>query len=72
MAIFFDPIIDSDIHNIILSIDADKAPGVNGISVIPLKCYADNIALILSDIFNMYIFYGVYPDDLKMAKVAPE
>lgn len=63
LSIFFDPIIDSDTCNIIFSMYVDKAPGVDDISVISRKCCVHNIAPILSDIFNLCIFYGVYPDD---------
>lgn len=54
---------------IISSMNVDKAPGFDGISVGSLKCCALNVSSFLCDIFNLSLFYGVYPDQLKIVPV---
>ena len=36
-----------------------------------LKCCASSVSSLLCDIFNLSVFYGVYPDQLKIAKIIP-
>lgn len=51
--------------------NVDKAPGFDGISVGSLKCCALSVSSFLCDIFNLSLFYGVYPNELKIAKIIP-
>ena len=48
-----------------------KATGIHGIPNRALKEWAENIAPSLTDIFNFSIETGVFPDDLKIGRVAP-
>ena len=48
-----------------------KATGIHGIPNRALKECAENIAPSLVDIFNFSIETGVFPDDLKIGRVAP-
>ena len=48
-----------------------KATGIHGIPNKALKDCAENIAPFLTDIFNFSIETGVFPDDLKVGRVAP-
>ena len=49
----------------------NKATGIHGIPNKELKNCAENIAPSLNDIFNFSIETGVFPDDVKVGKVAP-
>ena len=48
-----------------------KATGIHGISNKALIECAENIAPSLTDIFNFSTETGVFPDDLKVGRVAP-
>lgn len=56
-SLFSDPIVESDIVEIILSMDNCKAP---------LQLL---LAPYLCDVFNKALCCGVYPDELKIARV---
>ena len=71
LSLFFEPVTAADVASIIMSMDVDKSPGVDEISVGSLKCCSAVISPFLSDLFNLSLAHGVYPDDLKLAKVIP-
>ena len=49
----------------------NKATGIHGMPNKALKECAENIDPSLTDIFNFSIETGVFPDDLKVGRVAP-
>lgn len=51
--------------------DINKAPGFDGITVGCLKCFSAVVAPFLCDLFNLCLFNGKYPDELKVAMVVP-
>ena len=71
LSIFFEPVTVHDVSSIILAMDVDKALGFDGMSVLSLKCCVSTISPYLCDLFNLCLFRGVYPDDLKIARVIP-
>lgn len=68
-SLFFDVISEEDIVGVISSLKNDKAPGVDGIPVIALKCLASAIIPFLCDIFNGCLINGIYLEELKTANV---
>lgn len=44
LSIFFDPVTEGKVHSIISSMNIDKSPGFDGISVGSLKCCAPSIS----------------------------
>ena len=64
--------IDPDkIVEIILSLNAKKAHGCDGISMAMLKLCPDEIAVPLSIIFQRCVSNGMFPDSWKLANVQP-
>ena len=49
----------------------NKSTGYDDIAALSLRKCADVIAPTLSDILNLTIFSGIYPDSLKIARVTP-
>ena len=61
----------SEVTNIINKLKNSKSPGYDTFNVKFLKLCAPIISPILCNIFNNMVKLGVYPDDLKIAKVVP-
>ena len=61
----------AEIINIIQNIKSKPSTGFDNISTKLMKSYVESIALTMADIFNYMIRSGVFPDDLKIAKVIP-
>ena len=61
----------SQIINIIINVNSDKAHGCDGISVAMLKLCAVVVAIPLQIIFNDCINSGLFPDSLKYVNVQP-
>ena len=60
-----------EIVNLINSLQINKASGFNDISPYFLKIGADILAYPLTDLFNYCISFGIFPQQLKIAKVIP-
>ena len=71
MTVFLEPVTVSEVTTIILSMDVDKALGFDYVSAASLKCCVSVVFPFLTEIFNLCLFHGVYPDDLKIARVVP-
>ena len=71
LSIFFRPVVESDVYNIILSLNIEKALGFDEISAVSLKCCVDSITPMLCYVFNFCLFHGTWPDALKIAKITP-
>ena len=70
-SIFMKPIIEDEIIKIIGKFDKNKSAGHDGIGNLIVKRVANEIARPLSAIFNLSITTGIFPDQLKVAKVIP-
>ena len=55
----------------ILSLNSHKALGLNNISVKYIKTASEFISITLCEIFNKCVIEGVFPNELKIAKVIP-
>lgn len=69
--IFLQPASANEVVSIIHQLKNNKSPGPDCIPVKAIKNNAISFSRILSDIFNLLIQTGVYPDCLKVAKVIP-
>ena len=61
---------ESEVHKIVCKLK-DGAPGHNGITSSCVKLIAKNIALPLTQAINRSLSQGVFPSELKIAKVIP-
>ena len=69
-SIFIQPTDNNDIHNIIVSLK-NKSPGWDGVSPQLIKQISPNIINILVHIVNLSLNHGLFPSELKLAKVIP-
>jgi len=60
-----------EICNIVCNLKSTASPGYDEISSRVLKSVIGNVSHILSDIFNMSLSSGIFPNRLKIAKVIP-
>ncbi|XP_065682310.1 uncharacterized protein LOC136095525 [Hydra vulgaris] len=68
---FIKPTDEHEISKIIDSLDSYKASGPNGLPVKILKLLKTKLSRILSNIFNTSFSSGIFPENLKTAKVIP-
>ena len=62
---------EHEINNLLKSVDVCKACGCDGISNKILKLCADGITSSFTDIVNLSLLSGSYPDQWKLANVIP-
>ena len=67
-SLFLSPITDNEIHDIINSLDSNKS---NDIFPKLLKALCNSFCPILIHLFNSCMLAGVFPDELKCARVTP-
>ena len=67
----YKPISVLQVRKVIKKLVNSKATGIHGIPNEALKECAENIASSLTNIFNLSIETWVFPDDLKVGRVAP-
>ena len=70
-SIFFNPVVCSDVVEIVSKLDSNKSPGYDGIHSKVLKRSISAIAEPLCNIINLALAKGIFPDSLKVAKVIP-
>ena len=70
-SIFMKPIIENEIIKLVGKFDKNKSTGHDGIGNLLVKRVANEIARPLSAIFNISLTSGIFPDQLKVAKVIP-
>ena len=68
---FLSPTSPSEIKKIINDLDIKKCTGPNSILIFILKLFKPFFSLWLSEIVNLCFEVGIFPDILKIAKVAP-
>ena len=67
----FKPITETRVLQVIAKLVNSKATGLDGIPKRALKCCGEVITPSLTFIFNFSAITKMFPDDLKVAKVAP-
>ena len=70
-SIFFKPIVSVEIQDIISGLDNSKSSGPYSVPVKLLKVLNPQISELLAQIFNESLSVGIFPDELKYAKVIP-
>ena len=70
-SLFLQPTDSEEIRKIIFGLKNKKSYGIDGISSHIFKNFALELAVPISDIFNMSILNGIVPDIMKIAKVIP-
>jgi len=70
-SLFLQPVDTAEVVNIVRCFKSNKAAGYDEISPKVIKAVAQEISQPLSDIFNISLVTGVFPDDLKTAKISP-
>ena len=70
-SIFFLPVDETEIINIVNQLKAKKSSGFDGISTFLLKQIIHEIAAPLTHIFNLSLSTGIFPSKMKVAKVIP-
>ena len=68
---FWSNVTETEVFNIIKSLDPNKASGENWISVKILKKVNNFISPLLSKLINQAFYEGIYLSNLKLAKVIP-
>jgi hypothetical protein len=67
----FKSITKANVKSVLKKSKATKATGTDNISIKLLKLAGDSITEPLTFIFNLSLFTGIFPDDMKFAKVTP-
>ena len=70
-SIFIKEVDFGEVHDLLKNLDTTKASDIYGISPKLLSSGAREISVNLSRIFNISLSYGIFPDNLKFAKVIP-
>lgn len=70
-SMFLQPVDSAELLSIVKCLESNKAAGHDDISPKVIKATIDVISQPLVDIFNNSLLAGVFPDDLKIAKVSP-
>ena len=70
-SVFMQPTCESEINNIIRIFQNKTSSGHDGISMNVVKAIAQYIAKPFSHICNLSLFNGIFPDNMKIAKVVP-
>ena len=61
----------AEVESVIVSFNADKKVGPNSIPPSILKDFRKELSEPISDIINISFSTGIFPDNLKLAKVVP-
>ena len=70
-SVFLNPVTDTEIANIINELNVKKAGGYDEISSYFVKISASILIPILTVSVNSALSLGIFPDDLKLAKIIP-
>nr|CAI5818761.1 unnamed protein product [Callosobruchus analis] len=68
-SMFFSPVIQEDVVNVISSLPNKKCTGPDDIPLSIIKENVDVITPVLTDIINLSVIQGVFPSTLKLASV---
>ena len=70
-SIFFIPVDEIEVIDIVNNLKAKKSSGCDGISLFLLKQIIHEIAAPLTHIFNLSLTTGIFPSKMKVAKIIP-
>ena len=70
-SMFMEPTCESEINNVIRIFQNKTSSGHDGISMNIVKTIAQYIAKPFSHICNLSLYNGIFPDNMKIAKVVP-
>ena len=65
------PVVEQEVLTIINSLKSSNIIGHDGILPNIVKCVANSICTPLTHIFNLSFKNGIFPENLKIAKVVP-
>ena len=65
------PLSINELKNAFFSLNINKSPGHDGVSFNVIKKCFGELCEPLKYLFNLSIVKGIFPDDLKLAKVTP-
>lgn len=68
---FLSPSNETEVKNVILSLDDDKSPGADNVTVYALKQCVNEISGHISSLANRIFETQIYPSVLKIAKLIP-
>ena len=68
---FFNPITEDEVLEVIQNLDTKKSMCHDGFSILIIKKLAAKLSVPLTLIFNMYLKDGIVPDQLKIERVVP-
>ena len=68
---FVRPTTETEILNVVYKFNSKNSEDISGLRMTTLKCIIGSILKPLSYISNLSLSSGVFPDDLKIAKVLP-
>ena len=68
-SIYFEPMNDEEIVNIIKDLNPNKPPGYDDIPTKLIKAAAHSLSPFLSSIFDLCLESGHYPDGLEIARL---
>jgi hypothetical protein len=70
-SMYMRPVTESEIKTILKNLKLDASTGVDGIGVKLIKNIASNIGPTLCKLINLSIQGGIFPDNLKRARITP-
>lgn len=70
-SLFLEPASEYEVCSLINNLKNKASPGYDKISAVILKSNKSTMSKVLSDIFNLCMESGIYPDKLKIARVTP-
>ena len=65
------PLSINELKDVFFSLGINKSPGFDGTSLTLLKICFGALYKLLLHVFNLSIVKGIFPDDLKIARVTP-
>ena len=69
-SLFLSPVDATELRHIIMDFD-NKSPGIDGICAYPIKAAVDALLEPLTYLLNLSLLNGVFPAELKQAKIIP-
>ena len=70
-SMFFTPITEDEVIEMIKNLDAKKSPGHDHVPILIIKKLANELSIPLTYIFNLSLSSDIVPDQLKIARVVP-
>jgi len=68
---FYNPIVPAEVHKVVSSISPCKSTGDDFLSSAIMRNVAEELSPVLADLFNKSLYFGIFPEVLKVATVVP-